>query len=63
MRVKLLKNIRKQDAPTIQILAGAIVDIPDDITKAWVSNGVAESLRQTTIETAILPQCETAVSR
>ena len=41
MKLKLLKDIRMQGAPTVQILAGSMVDASDETAKAWMSAGVA----------------------
>jgi hypothetical protein len=60
MRLKLLKDIRMQGAPTVQILAGAIVDASEETAKAWMSAGVAvpannveTAMPKTVTETAV----------
>ena len=50
MRLKLLKDIRMQGAPAVQILAGSIVDASDGTAKAWISAGAAVPIN--IIETA-----------
>jgi len=61
MKLKLLKDIRMQGAPTVQILEGSIVEASDDTAKAWMSAGVAVPVRD--VETAISKTVtETAVT-
>jgi hypothetical protein len=50
MKIRLLKDIRMQGAPTVQILAGSIVDASDGTANAWISAGVAVPIN--IIETA-----------
>ena len=59
MKLRLLKDIRMQGAPTVQLLAGSIVDASDDTAKAWMSAGVAVPVVETATSKAVT---ETAVT-
>lgn len=59
MRLRLLKNVRMSGAPTVEIQAGAVVELPEDTGRKWIAAGYAEVWKESEdIETAVMPGVE-----
>jgi hypothetical protein len=61
VKVRLIKNARLEKVPSILMLQGSTLDIPDTLANEWINSGHAVLYQE--IETATLPQPETAVLR
>ena len=42
MKLRLLKDIRLQGAPTVQILAGSVCEVTDNTGTGWLAEKIAE---------------------
>jgi hypothetical protein len=61
MKVKIIKTIRMNGAPTVQLLPGSLVELPEETAKTWCASGYARPVVETTeaditnVETAVMP--------
>ena len=60
MILRVLKPIRMTGAPSVQILPGALVELPEDTAVKWLATGLAE-VAPATVATAVREQPEKAV--
>ena len=58
MKLRLLRNVRMQGAPSVEIEAGSIVEASGETATRWLKAGVAEIVRTGSIETTELPPAE-----
>jgi hypothetical protein len=59
VKIRLVKNARLETVPSITILQGSTIDLPEETAMKWIEGGHAVLLEE--IETTILPPSETAV--
>ena len=41
MRLRLLRNIRMAGLPSVELMAGSVVDVPAPLAEKWLKQGVA----------------------
>ena len=63
MRIRLLKDVRMKGAPTVQILAGSVIEAAPDIAGDWIKQGYAVPERETPAEAAVMPAAENAMMK